>query len=72
MDIKKKEKINKILGLSVKIIGIVIAVAYFILLIIGKFVFSPTNEFWYSLNIFSGAGQPNQWISQLCCLCFNH
>ena len=62
MDIKKKEKINKVLGLTVKILGIAIAVAYFILLIIGKFVFSPTNVFWYSLNIFSGAGQPNQWI----------
>lgn len=62
MDIKKKEKINKVLGLTVKILGIAIAVAYFILLIIGKYVFSPTNVFWYSLNIFSGAGQPNQWI----------
>ena len=62
MDIKKKEKINKILGLSLKIAGITIAVVYFVLLIIGQFVFSPTNEFWYSLNIFSNAGQPNQWI----------
>lgn len=62
MDIKKKEKINKVLGLVVRILGITIALAYFILLIIGRFVFSPTNEFWYSLNIFSGAGNPNQWI----------
>ena len=62
MDIKKKEKINKILGLVLKITGAAIALAYFILLIIGRFVFLPTNEFWYSLNIFSGAGQPNAWI----------
>lgn len=62
MDIKTKEKINKTLGLVIKIVGIAIASAYFILLIIGNFVFSPTNEFWYSLNIFSGAGEPNGWI----------
>ena len=62
MDIKKKEKLNKILGLVLKIAGIAIAAVYFILLIIGKYVFLPTNEFWYSLNIFSGAGQPNQVI----------
>ena len=62
MDIKKKEKINKVLGLVLMIAGIAIAVVYFLLLIIGKYVFAPTNEFWYSLNIFSGAGQPNQWI----------
>ena len=62
MDIKKKEKINKVLGLVLTIAGIAIAVTYFLLLIIGKYVFASTNEFWYSLNIFSGAGQPNQWI----------
>ena len=62
MDIKKKEKINKTIGLIIKIAGIAIAAVYFVLLIIGKFVFKPTNEFWYSLNIFSGAGQPNQII----------
>ena len=62
MDIQKKEKINKILGLVIKFGGIAIAAVYFILLIIGKFVFSPADEFWYSLNIFSGAGQPNQFI----------
>ena len=62
MDIQKKEKINKVLGLVVKIGGIAIAAVYFILLIIGRFIFKPTNEFWYSLNIFSGAGQPNQFV----------
>lgn len=62
MDMKQKEKLNKILGLVFKIGGAAIALAYFILLIIGSFVFEPTNEFWYSLNIFSGAGQPNQII----------
>ena len=59
---QKKEKINKVLGLSLKILGLVIALAYFIILIIGKYIFSPTNEFWYSLNLFSNAGAPNQWI----------
>lgn len=62
MDIKKKEQINKVLGIVVKSLGLTIALVYFILLIIGRFIFSPTNEFWYSLNIFSGAGSPNQWI----------
>ena len=59
---KKKEKLNKVLGLVVKVTGIAIALAYFILLIFGRYMFKPTDEFWYSLNIFSGAGQPNQWI----------
>ena len=62
MDIKKKEKINKVLGLVLRIGGLVIAAVYFVLLIIGKFIFKPNNVFWYSLNIFSGAGAPNQWI----------
>lgn len=62
MDMQKKEQINKILGLVLKITGLTIALVYFVLLIIGRFIFKPTNEFWYSLNIFSGAGQPNQWI----------
>ena len=62
MDMQKKVKLNRILGLTLKILGIAIAAAYFILLIIGKFVFKPTNVFWYSLNIFSGAGTPNQWV----------
>lgn len=62
MDMQTKEKINKILGLVVRIAGIAIAAAYFILLIIGSFVFKPSNEFWYSLNIFSGAAKPNQVI----------
>ena len=62
MDIKKKEKINKVLGLVLTIMGMAIAITYFLLLIIGKHVFAPTNKFWYSLNLFSGAGQPNQWI----------
>ena len=59
---KKKEKLNKVLGLVIKVTGIAIALAYFILLIFGRYMFKPTDEFWYSLNIFSGAGQPNQWI----------
>ena len=59
---KKKEKLNKVLGLVIKVTGIAIALTYFILLIFGRYMFKPTDEFWYSLNIFSGAGQPNQWI----------
>lgn len=62
MDMEKKERFNKILGLVLKITGIVIAIVYFVFLIIGKYIFKPTNEFWYSLNIFSGAGSPNQWV----------
>ena len=70
MDIKTKEKINKILGLVLKFGGIAIAAIYFILLIIGQFIFKPTNEFWYSYNLFSGAGQPNQVIRIISCLIF--
>lgn len=62
MDIEKKERVNKIIGLCIRYLGLAIALVYFILLIIGKYAFSPTNRFWYSLNIFSGAGDPNQLI----------
>lgn len=58
MEASKKEKITKVLGICFKVLGILLAVAYFVLLIFGRFIFDPANVFWYSLNLFSGAAQP--------------
>ena len=39
-----------------------LTIAYFLLLIIGFYTFDPSNDFYRSLNIFSGAGDPILWI----------
>ena len=39
-----------------------IAIAYFIVLIVGKYVFPAASTFYRSYNIFSGAGDPNKLI----------
>jgi len=62
MNAEKKTKMNKILGLVFMILSGLIAVAYFVLLIFGDRMFNANNEFWYSLNLFSGAGNPITWI----------
>ena len=65
MSQEKKEHLNKVLGLVLKIAGFAIMVVYFVLLIIGKFIFAADNVFSYSYNIFSGAGNPNSIIRVL-------
>ena len=49
-------------GLVFDIILGLIAVAYYVILIAGKFTFAPGNMFYRSFNIFSGAGDPNKII----------
>ena len=39
-----------------------ITIAYYVVLIVGKFKFASANEFYRSYNIFSGAGDPNKAI----------
>ena len=43
-------------------VGIAIAIAYYVLLIFGKYFLDEKGEFLQSLNIFSGAEAPNKWI----------
>ena len=39
-----------------------VAIAYFVVLIVGKYKFESSNVFYRSYNIFSGAGDPNKII----------
>ena len=54
---KEKKKIKIKPGLCIKIAGYVILAAYAILMIFGKFMFSPMSKFWRSINIFGTAGE---------------
>ena len=54
-----RERLSKIIGTVIKYVAIVVVAAYFVLLIAGKWIFKADNVFWYSMNIFSGAGVPN-------------
>ncbi len=56
----KKIKVDS--NLIVTIIVALIALAYYVVLIVGKYVFEPSNAFYRSFNIFSGAGDPNKLI----------
>ena len=56
----KKIKLDS--NLIFTIIVALIALAYYIVLIVGKYTFEPTNMFYRSFNIFSGAGDPNKAI----------
>ncbi|MCR4875163.1 MAG: mechanosensitive ion channel family protein [Clostridia bacterium] len=56
----KKIKLDS--NLIFTIVVALIALAYYIVLIVGKYTFEPTNMFYRSFNIFSGAGDPNKLI----------
>ena len=47
------------LDLVIRILLLALVAAYYVLLIFGKFIFKPENAFYRSLNLFSGAGDPN-------------
>ena len=70
---KKKMQFKNVVDLILKCLGIAITLAYFVLLAFGKFMFPATSVFWRSLNLFSGAGDPNRWVRVvsyiLFCLC---
>ena len=65
MEQSKRERFNKTMSLIFKIAGFVIMGAYFLMLIIGNFIFPANNVFWYSYNLFSGVGNPNSIIRVL-------
>ncbi|MBQ7995504.1 MAG: mechanosensitive ion channel family protein [Bacilli bacterium] len=55
---KKPETKQDYFEMIMKIIGLTIALVYFIFLIFGQFIFGETSQFYLSLNIFSGIGNP--------------
>lgn len=55
-----KKKINA--ELIVKCFFLALLLAYIVLLAFGKFMFKPSSVFYRSLNIFSGAGNPNKIV----------
>ena len=55
----KKTNVGK---LVLRIICALVAVAYFVLLLFGKYFMDAKGVFLSSLNIFSGAEHPNHWI----------
>lgn len=64
----KKIKLDS--NLIFTIIVALIALAYYIVLIVGKYTFEPTNMFYRSFNLFSGAGDPNKGIRILSYIIF--
>lgn len=56
---EKKTNVGKII---LRIICALIAVAYFVLIFFGKYFMDPNGVFLSSLNVFSGAKNPNHWI----------
>ena len=57
-----KEKKTNVGKLIVRIVCALVAVAYFVLLLFGKYFMDAKGVFLSSLNIFSGAEHPNHWI----------
>ena len=51
-------------------LGALVLVAYYALLIGGQYFFDGTSEFYRSLNIFSGAGDPDPLIRIVSCIVF--
>lgn len=58
----EKQKITIGLGLILKWAALAVLVVYVILMAFGKFIFPATGTFYRSLNIFSGAGNPNRFV----------
>lgn len=56
--------------LILNVILVIISVAYYALLIVGKFVFADGNRFYDSLNLFSKAGDPIKAVRIVSLACF--
>ena len=71
---KDTKKIKKIIGLCIKISGWALLAAYAILMIFGRFMFSPLSGFWRSINFFGTAGEYNTVLRILSYVifCFVH
>ena len=59
--VQEVEKKN-ILSLIFKVLCAVVAVAYYVILLFGRFFMDEKGVFLTSLNIFSGVEKPNHWI----------
>lgn len=60
-NVQEKEK-KKVGPIIVRVIGILISLAYYVILLFGKYFMDPKGVFYTSLNVFSGAEKPNHWI----------
>ena len=52
------------------VLGALLIIAYYILLIGGRYYFDATSAFYRSLNLFSGAGDPDPFIRIASCVIF--
>lgn len=52
------------------VLGVLVLIAYYVLLIGGQYFFDGTSEFYRSLNIFSGAGDPDPLVRIVSCIVF--
>lgn len=67
---KKDNKKRDIVSIVLWAIGILIAVAYFVLLIAGKWIFEEGNAFYVGINFFDDAESPNVWLRSLSYIVF--
>lgn len=67
---KKDNRKKDITAVIFGTIGILIAVAYFVLLIAGKWIFEEGNAFYVGINIFDDAENPNVWLRSVSYIIF--
>ena len=65
-----KNKGSSTLGLILKILLLLIALVYFVLLIAGKWIFSENSFFYVSINIFSKQENVSVWLRSLAYIIF--
>lgn len=58
----KPVTVQDYVDLVARILLLAVVAAYYILLAFGKYIFGAGSLFYRSLNLFSGAGDPNVWI----------
>ena len=59
---QKTEKRPKDLNFWIEFSLFIMNILYFLLLIFGRYIFDPTNNFYRSLDVFNDAGNPNKAI----------
>ncbi len=63
-------KKRDVVALACRIVGLIIALVYFVLLIAGKWIFAEDSVFYNGINIFGDAAQPNVWLRSLSYIIF--
>lgn len=66
----RKNKGSSTLGLILKIFLSLIALAYFVLLIAGKWIFAEDSFFYVGINIFSDQENASVWLRSLAYIIF--